>query len=131
MTDEVVMLKGKRLFVTVPGGISGQGIGMTIISSTWKVSREIVFVPEQLVIGTVGVFDLVLRLPPLRLKQLVESGDVNIFEVDFRNDLMDSPPAVDWKAVMVVVAVTVDDRTNDWVKLMRAMVIVVIDWYQC
>ncbi|KAI8455513.1 hypothetical protein BY996DRAFT_6456629 [Phakopsora pachyrhizi] len=57
--------------------------------------------------------------------------DENLFEVEFRNDLMDSPPAVDWKLLMVVVSVRVDDRTNDWVKLMRAMEIAVIDGYQC
>ncbi|CAH7668288.1 hypothetical protein PPACK8108_LOCUS2771 [Phakopsora pachyrhizi] len=59
--------------------------------------------------------------------------DENLFEVEFRNDLMDSPPAVDWKVMMVVVAVTVDDRTNDWVrvrvKLMKAIAMVVIDQY--
>ncbi|CAH7670921.1 hypothetical protein PPACK8108_LOCUS5668 [Phakopsora pachyrhizi] len=62
---------------------------------------------------------------------LLEERDENLFEVDFRNDLMDSPLTIDWKVVMVVVAVTVDDRTNDWVKLMRAMAMVVIDRYQC
>ncbi|CAH7667041.1 hypothetical protein PPACK8108_LOCUS1416 [Phakopsora pachyrhizi] len=90
MTDEVVMLKGKRLLVTVTGD--------------WN-----------------------------------DFGDENLFEVEFRNDLIDSPLAVDWKVLMVVVAVRVDDRTNDWVqvrvrvrvKLMRAMAMVVIDRYQC
>ncbi|CAH7666650.1 hypothetical protein PPACK8108_LOCUS999 [Phakopsora pachyrhizi] len=99
MTDEVVMLKGKRLFVTVPGGISGQGY--------WNDNHQ--FYKEE--------------VRPVR--------DENLIEVEFRNDLMDSPPAVDWKVVIVVVAVTVDDRTNDWLKLMRAMGMVVIDRYQC
>ncbi|CAH7684650.1 hypothetical protein PPACK8108_LOCUS18998 [Phakopsora pachyrhizi] len=36
--------------------------------------------------------------------------DENLFEVEFRNDLMDSPPAVDWKVMLVVVAVTVDEE---------------------
>ncbi|CAH7683132.1 hypothetical protein PPACK8108_LOCUS16466 [Phakopsora pachyrhizi] len=93
MTDEVVMLKGKRLLVTVTGG-----------AQDWN-----------------------------------DFGDENLFEVEFRNDLIDSPLAVDWKVLMVVVAVRVDDRTNDWVqvrvrvrvKLMRAMAMVVIDRYQC
>ncbi|CAH7670687.1 hypothetical protein PPACK8108_LOCUS5408 [Phakopsora pachyrhizi] len=67
---------------------------------------------------------------------VLQGRDENLFEVEFRNDLMDSPPAVDWKSaltvrvLMVVVAVRVDDRTNDWVKLMRAMAMV-IDRYQC
>ncbi|CAH7669907.1 hypothetical protein PPACK8108_LOCUS4561 [Phakopsora pachyrhizi] len=61
---------------------------------------------------------------------VLQGRDENLFEVEFRNDLMDSPPAVDWKVLMVVVAVRVDDRTNDWVKLMRAMAMV-IDRYQC
>ncbi|KAI8455886.1 hypothetical protein BY996DRAFT_6542337 [Phakopsora pachyrhizi] len=36
--------------------------------------------------------------------------DENLFEVEFRNDLMDSRLAVDWKVMMVVVAVTVDEE---------------------
>ncbi|CAH7667040.1 hypothetical protein PPACK8108_LOCUS1415 [Phakopsora pachyrhizi] len=92
MTDEVIMLKGKRLLVTVTGD--------------WN-----------------------------------DFGDENLFEVEFRNDLIDSPLALTVRVLMVVVAVRVDDRTNDWVqvrvrvrvrvKLMRAMAMVVIDRYQC
>ncbi|CAH7689285.1 hypothetical protein BY996DRAFT_6492058 [Phakopsora pachyrhizi] len=55
--------------------------------------------------------------------------DENLFEVEFRNDLMDSPPAVDWKVMLVVVAVTVRMRVR--VKLMKAIAMVVIDQYQC
>ncbi|CAH7678560.1 hypothetical protein PPACK8108_LOCUS13085 [Phakopsora pachyrhizi] len=92
MTDEVVMLKEKRLLVTVTGDWNDFG--------------------EQ-------------------QSSVLQGRDKNLFEVEFRNDLMDSPLAVDWKVLMVVVAVRVDDRTNDWVKLMRAMAMVVIDRYQC
>ncbi|KAI8449403.1 hypothetical protein BY996DRAFT_6565870 [Phakopsora pachyrhizi] len=111
MTDEVVMLKGKRLLVTVPGGPYNWLLD-------WNDFGE----------GQSSV----LQGRPVR--------DENLFEVEFRNDLMDSPLADDWndgveltvRVVMVVVTVTVDDRTNDWVrvrvKLMRAMAMVVIDW---
>ncbi|CAH7667044.1 hypothetical protein PPACK8108_LOCUS1419 [Phakopsora pachyrhizi] len=94
MTDEVVMLKGKRLLMTVPGG-----------AQDWNDLGE-------------------------QQSSVLKGRDKNLFEVEFRNDLMDSPLAVDWKVLMVVVAVRVDDRTNDWVKLMRAMAMVVIDRYQ-
>ncbi|CAH7667045.1 hypothetical protein PPACK8108_LOCUS1420 [Phakopsora pachyrhizi] len=52
---------------------------------------------------------------------VLQGRDENLFEVEFRNDLMDSPPAVDRKSaltvrvLMVVVAVMVDDRTDYWV----------------
>ncbi|CAH7670127.1 hypothetical protein PPACK8108_LOCUS4815 [Phakopsora pachyrhizi] len=39
--------------------------------------------------------------------------DENLFEVEFRNDLMDSPPAVDWKVMMVVVAVTIEVEVDE------------------
>ncbi|CAH7667042.1 hypothetical protein PPACK8108_LOCUS1417 [Phakopsora pachyrhizi] len=69
MTDEVVMLKWKRLLVTVPGDWNDFG--------------------EQ-------------------QSSVLQGRDENLFEVEFRNDLMDSPPAVDWKVLMVVVAVMVE-----------------------
>ncbi|KAI8443810.1 hypothetical protein BY996DRAFT_6534645 [Phakopsora pachyrhizi] len=86
MTDEVVMLKGKWLLVTVTG-VRALRLG----PQDWNDFEE----------GQSSV---------------LQGRDENLFKVEFKNDLMDSPPAVDWKVVMVVVAVTVDDRTNDWLR---------------
>ncbi|CAH7690654.1 hypothetical protein PPACK8108_LOCUS26068 [Phakopsora pachyrhizi] len=58
---------------------------------------------------------------------VLQGRDENLFEVELRNDLMDSPPAVGWESdltvrvLMVVVAV----------RLIKAMTMVVIDRYQC
>ncbi|CAH7689250.1 hypothetical protein PPACK8108_LOCUS24284 [Phakopsora pachyrhizi] len=126
----------KQLLVTVLG-VRAFTVGLGVIgdlwsralSSTGKVSREIVFAPEQLVIGTPGFkvpaietlaigrimvmfminwfsvqvsTDVGLRGQPYR--------DENLFEVEFRNDLMDSPPAVDWKSAGGEVEVEVDEE---------------------
>ncbi|CAH7690656.1 hypothetical protein PPACK8108_LOCUS26071 [Phakopsora pachyrhizi] len=91
MTDEVVMLKEKRLLVTVTGG-----------AQDWNDFGE-------------------------QQSSVLQGRDENLFEVELRNDLMDSPPAVGWESdltvrvLMVVVAV----------RLIKAMTMVVIDRYQC
>ncbi|CAH7686200.1 hypothetical protein PPACK8108_LOCUS20816 [Phakopsora pachyrhizi] len=122
MTDEVVMLKGKRLLVTVPG-VRAFTVGLGSLvkgAQDWDDFGE----------GQSSV--LQGRCQLMFAPEVRPVMDENLFEVEFRNDLMDSPLADDWKVVMVVVTVTVDDRTNDWVrvrvKLMRAMAMVVIDW---
>ncbi|CAH7682392.1 hypothetical protein PPACK8108_LOCUS15294 [Phakopsora pachyrhizi] len=80
MTDEVVMLKEKRLLVTVTGG-----------AQDWNDFGE-------------------------QQSSVLQGRDENLFEVELRNDLMDSPPAVGWESdltvrvLMVVVAVRVDEE---------------------
>ncbi|CAH7667886.1 hypothetical protein PPACK8108_LOCUS2326 [Phakopsora pachyrhizi] len=115
MTDEVVMLKGKWLL-----GLDG-----------WSMVHRIGCLSDELrgslVKGAQDWNDFEEG------RSLVLQGrDENLFEVEFRNDLMDSPPAMTGPMtgcgcgcgnLLRVVRVRVR------VKLMRAMAMVVIDQY--
>ncbi|CAH7673410.1 hypothetical protein PPACK8108_LOCUS8264 [Phakopsora pachyrhizi] len=95
MTDEVFMLKGGQGLYGWSRGHRGSLVkGAQDCNDFGEGQSSVLQRRCQLMLG--------LEVRPYR--------DENLFEVEFRNDLMDSPPAVDWKVMLVVVAVTVDEE---------------------